>query len=83
MRWNPQDVYGSKSGTEAILARVRLLLRHGLTDEQIKMVLFLDGSCGNDYTSIMYMACEAGRKLNADEDAARAKLAAPEAGVTA
>lgn len=70
MRWNPQDVYSSKAGTEAILARVRLLLRHGLSDEQIKMVLFLDGSCGNDYTAIMYMACEAGRKLNADEDRA-------------
>ena len=69
MRWNPQDVY-SRSGGEAILARVRLLLRHGLTDAQIKTVLFLDGEGDSDYTAIMYMACEAGRKLNADEDRA-------------
>lgn len=82
MRWNPQDVYSRKGGEE-ILARARLLLRHGMTDAQIKMVLFLEGEGDYNFDAIAWMACEAGRKLNADEDAAKAKLAAPEAGVPA
>lgn len=69
MRWNPQDVYSRKGG-EAILARARILLRHGLTDAQIKMVLFLEGEGDYNFDAIAWMACEAGRKLNADEDRA-------------